>query len=405
MKVVLINTVANTGSTGKIVTALYRKLEQESEDVCIVYGRGKCDPSIKSYKTGSGMDFLLHVLRNFFRGESGFGSVAATRKLIAYLEEEKPDIIHLHNIHGFYLQCEILFEYIKEKNIPVIWTLHDCWPFTGHCAFFDYAGCGKWETSCEKCSRHRSVYPYALFCDNSKEAYERKKAAFQGVKDLTIVTPSRWLKELVEKSFLKDYPVKVIYNGINLKAFFPEEDKKNPSDRYIILGVANVWEKRKGLVYFKKLAKMLDERYRIVLVGLNPFQRIGLKLTRYSRITAVGRTQSVDELRRLYSSSAVYVNTTLEDNFPTTNLEALSCGTPVVTFRTGGSPESVDEDCGIVVEKGNVEELKKAIEEVCGNPEKYSKEKMVERAQRFRDEKMAESYWKHYLKMFCGKYH
>ena len=126
MKVVLINTVANTGSTGKIVTALYRKLEQESEDVCIVYGRGKCDPSIKSYKTGSGMDFLLHVLRNFFRGESGFGSVAATRKLIAYLEEEKPDIIHLHNIHGFYLQCEILFEYIKEKNIPVIWTLHDC---------------------------------------------------------------------------------------------------------------------------------------------------------------------------------------------------------------------------------------------------------------------------------------
>ena len=225
------------------------------------------------------------------------------------------------------------------------------------------------------------------------------------MKDLTIVTPSRWLKELVEKSFLKDYPVKVIYNGINLKAFFPEEDKKNPSDRYIILGVANVWERRKGLVYFKKLAKMLDERYRIVLVGLNPFQRIGLKLTRYSRITAVGRTQSVDELRRLYSSSAVYVNTTLEDNFPTTNLEALSCGTPVITFRTGGSPESVDEDCGIVVEKGNVEELKKAIEEVCGNPEKYSKEKMVERAQRFRDEKMAESYWKHYLKMFCGKYH
>ncbi|HJA93702.1 MAG TPA: glycosyltransferase [Candidatus Eisenbergiella merdipullorum] len=404
MKVVLINTVANTGSTGKIVTALYRKLEQESEDACIVYGRGKCNPSIKSYKTGSGVDFLLHVLRNFFRGESGFGSEAATRKLIAYLEEEKPDIIHLHNIHGFYLQCEILFEYIKRRNIPVIWTLHDCWPFTGHCAFFDHAGCRKWETGCERCERHRSAYPYALFCDNSREAYARKKAAFQGVKDLTVVTPSRWLKGLVKKSFLMDYPVKVIYNGIDLKAFFPEKGRKAPSGRYLILGVANVWEKRKGLAYFKKLAKMLDERYRIVLVGLNIFQRIGLKAAGYSRITAMGRTQSAEELRRLYGSAAVYVNTTLEDNFPTTNLEALSCGTPVITFRTGGSPESVDEDCGIVVEKGNVEELKAAVEEICAHPERYPAEKVAEKAQSFRKERMAEDYIKLYRKKLLTSY-
>ena len=396
MKVVLINTVANTGSTGRIVTAIYRKLERESEDACIVYGRGNCDPAIKSYKTGSGMDFLLHVFRNFFRGESGFGSEAATRKLIAYLEEEKPDIIHLHNIHGFYLQCEILFEYIKKKNIPVIWTLHDCWPFTGHCAFFDYAGCGKCETGCVKFARHRSDYQYALFYDNSREAYERKKAAFQGVKDLTIVTPSRWLKDLVGNSFLKEYPVKVIYNGINLKAFFPEENKKDVSGSYTILGVANVWEKRKGLVYFKKLAKMLDERYQIVLAGLNLFQRIGLKMAGYSRITAMGRTQNVEELRRLYGSAAVYVNTTLEDNFPTTNLEALSCGTPVITFRTGGSPECVDKDCGIVVEKGNVEGVKAAIEEICGNLERYPVEQVAEKAQKFREERMVE----HYMKLF-----
>lgn len=401
MKVVLINTVANTGSTGRIVMALYKKLEQESEDACIVYGRGSCASSVKCYKIGNEIDFLWHVLRNFFRGESGFGSGATTRRLIAYLEREKPDIIHLHNIHGFYLQCELLFDYIKRENIPVIWTFHDCWPFTGHCAYFDYAGCNKWQSGCKRCARHRSAYPYALFCDNSEEAYTRKMAAFQGVEDLTIVTPSRWMKGLVEKSFLKDYPVKVIYNGIDTQVFSP--DKKcsiNNDGGYIILGVANVWEKRKGLHYFKRLAKVLDEKYRIILVGLNCIQRMLLKLGGYSRIMAIGRLQSAEELCRLYSSASVYVNTTLEDNFPTTNLEALSCGTPVITFGTGGSPESIDEECGLVVEKGNVEGLKVAVEKICGNLERYPKNKIAEKAKKYRKEKMDEAYMELYSEIF-----
>lgn len=396
MKIVLINTVAETGSTGKIVVALYRKLEMEADEACIAYGRGKCASSMKSYKIGTKWDFFLHVLRNFFRGEGGFGSGAATEKLIAYLEQESPDIIHLHNIHGFYLQCERLFEYIKRKNIPVIWTLHDCWPFTGHCAYFDFAGCMKWQTGCGKCARHRSTYPYALFRDNSQKAYARKRLAFQGVGNLTIITPSRWMKTLVEGSFLKDYPIKVIHNGVDLKAFYPNGQRNDCADQYIILGVANIWEKRKGLHYFKELSKMLDDRYRIVLVGLNCLQRICLKLEGYSRITAMGKTRNMEELRKLYAGASVYVNPTLEDNFPTTNLEALSCGTPVVTFDTGGSPESIDVDCGIVVEKGNVKRLKEAIEEICGHPERYPAEKISERAKRFSKEKMVEGYMQIY---------
>lgn len=364
MKVVQINTVSGTGSVGRIAADLYQINKKAGNKPYIAFGRGEADSLLDTYKIGNGRDFIGHVIKNFFRGEGGFGSIKQTEIFLKWLDEIKPDLIHLHNIHGFYLQVETLFSYIKEKNIPVVWTFHDCWPFTGHCAYFDYANCGKWSTSegCHQCPIHRSAYPYALFKDNSKSAFFRKKECFVGVKNLTIVTPSKWLAELVRKSFLKAYPIKVIYNGIDLKTFVCKQQAETEK---VILGVANIWEKRKGLNYFEKLAKHLPKGYRICLVGVNEKQkRTLLRKFPNGAIEPVTRTENTEQLAELYRKAVVYVNATLEDNFPTTNIEALASGTPVITFATGGSPEAVNSSCGIVAKQGDFDALLAACKHV-----------------------------------------
>ena len=248
-----------------------------------------------------------------------------------------------------------------------------------------------------KCEQHRKTYPYALFCDNSKNAYERKREAFKGVRNLTIVVPCEWMRELVEKSFLKEYPVKVIYNGTDSECFYPDRKRDENESEKIVLGVANIWEKRKGLDYFKRLSRMLDGNYRIVLVGMNFIQRIffmaGKKNT---KVTLIRKTQSISELRRLYSNADVFVNPTLEDNFPTTNIEALSCGTPVITFNTGGSPESIAKSCGRVIDKGNLEEMKVAVEQICSRPKSNARDNIAEMAQKFSQDGMLKRYWRLY---------
>ena len=243
----------------------------------------------------------------------------------------------------------------------MVWTLHDCWPYTGHCAFYDYNNCGQWRDGCKDCKEYRNTYPYALFKNNTANNYKRKKAAFTGVANLTIVTPSRWLADEVKQSFLKDYPVQVIPNGVDQTIFRPTENdlrkKLGLEHSFVILGVANVWERRKGLSYFCGLAKKLPEDCKIILIGLNEKQIRELP----EEIIGITRTENAEELAGYYSMADVFVNATLEDNFPTTNLEALSCGTPVITFETGGSPESLDKTCGRVVRKGDAEALLQAI--------------------------------------------
>ena len=366
MKIIQVNTVCGRGSVGRIVVDLYNMIQNAGDLPVAAYGRGDAPADVNGFLIGNKADFCIHVLRNFFRGESGFGSKAVTERFITWLKEQEPDVIHLHNIHGFYLQTERLFDYLKEAGIPVVWTLHDCWPFTGHCAYFDYSSCDKWKTGCHDCAQHAKVYPYALFCDNSKQAYLRKKEAFAGVENLTVVTPSRWLAKLVGQSFLRDYPVQVIPNGIDLGQFQPTVLSEKSAlfsqiyggsidrSKKLLLGVANVWEHRKGLSYFKELAGRLPDDTRIVLVGTSRKQQKEIaKEFAKDRLLAVGRTENVKELAALYTLADVYVNLTLEDNFPTTNLEALACGTPVVTFDTGGSRESLNPDCGYVVPKGD----------------------------------------------------
>ena len=360
MKIAQINTVCGNGSVGRITVDIYQALKKKGHDGKIYYGRRTAPEGVETENFGSNLDMGMHVLSTFFTGTHGFSSKKQTEVLIESLKAYDPDLIHIHNIHGFYLNVEKLFAYFKTCGKPVVWTLHDCWSFTGHCAYFDYAACDKWKTGCEKCPQYRSSYPYALFKDGSKENFARKKDAFCGVKGLTIVTPSKWLGEMIKESYLKEYPVKVIPNGIDLDKFVPQESPKR--EKHLILGVANVWDRRKGLDYLKELSKELDsEKYEVAVVGVSKKQIKELP----EGMIGIEHTQNVEELMQLYSQASVFANPTLEDNFPTTNLEALACGTPVVTFATGGSVESVDDTCGRVVPQKDLHALKAAVTELC----------------------------------------
>lgn len=360
MKIAQINTVCGNGSVGRITVDIYHALKKAGHEGKIFYGRRTAPEGIDAERIGTNPDMGIHVLSTFFTGTHGFNSTKQTEKLIEKLQSYDPDLIHLHNIHGFYLNVEKLFAYLKASGKPVIWTLHDCWSFTGHCAYFDYVQCDRWKTGCHNCPQYRNSYPYALFKDASGENYSRKREAFLGVENLTIVTPSKWLAALVKESFLKEYPVRVIPNGIDLEKFVPQEAK--PGGKHLILGVANVWDRRKGLEYMKELHGMLDpDKYEVAVVGVSKKQIKDLP----KGMIGIEHTKNVEELTELYSRASVYVNPTLEDNFPTTNLEALACGTPVVTFATGGSVEAVDESCGKIVPQRDMAKLKEAVLELC----------------------------------------
>ena len=372
MKVVQINSVCGVGSTGRIAVDISKKLNDEGIENYIFYGTGHSDYE-NGIKFGGTLNVRTHQLGTRLLGKHGFYSSKATNELIEKIRDIDPDIIHLHNIHGHYLNVEILFEYLSRSNKKVIWTLHDCWSFTGHCAYYDYVNCNKWQTECNNCPALRE-YPRSLIFDRSKESFKDKKRIFNSVEDLTLVTPSRWLAEETKKSFLSKYPVQVINNGIDLSNFKPSigdfRKKHGIEEKFIILGVAGVWERRKGLDYFLELAKKAKDGEVIVLVGLSQEQQSELP----NNIIGIPRTNSVKELAEIYTTADVFVNPTLEDNFPTTNLEALACGTPVITFDTGGSPEAVDNQTGIVVEKGNLKELAIAIKNIRNkSKEKYEK--------------------------------
>lgn len=375
MKIIQINTVYKSGSTGKITASLYNMALERGYEAAVAYGRGHTPEGndINGLLVGNKIDFLHHVIVNFVTGRNGFASKKVTRKLLNWLDKEKPDVIHLHNIHGFYVHVGMLFEYIKKKDIPVVWTLHDCWPFTGQCAHFDYAGCMKWKTGCFNCIIHRTDYPYSIFRDNSRNNYYLKKEAFQGAKRLTIVTPSKWLADLVSQSFLKEYPIKVIPNGIDRDIFAPNKcrDIQYPKiealrGTKIILGVANVWDNRKGLSYLLELSHIFNSSngYRIVIIGLSKRQCQQIRKKYGSEILPLTRTSSQEELASWYSSAYVYVNTSLQENFPTTNLEALACGTPVITFDSGGSGETITDENGSIVSKGDEKALENEIKKL-----------------------------------------
>lgn len=381
-KILQINSVVNTGSTGRIAEGIGQAAMSVGWESYIAYGRNERPSTSKTLRIGSSWDLKLHGIQTRLFDNHGLASDRGTNKFINDIELIKPNIIHLHNIHGYYLNYNILFEYLNKTNIPIVWTLHDCWPITGHCIYFTYVGCEKWKTECYKCPQKKE-YPASWIFDRSRKNYILKKSLFKNIPNLTLIPVSDWLSGLIKISFLKDKPTKVIHNGIDTNVFRPTSGisfrmKHKLQDKFIILGIANIWEPRKGLKDFFDLSILLNDQFQIVLVGLNSRQIKQLP----NNIIGIKRTESVNELVELYQDSDVFVNPTYEDNFPTTNLESLACGTPVITYKTGGSPEAIDDSTGIIVEQGNIIKLVDAINEIKSKGKMYYSDACVERAHR-----------------------
>ena len=383
MKVLQINSVCGVGSTGRIATDLYKVMKENGIESKIAFGIGDAEniPQEDAFKFGNKFDYYIHNAVSRITDRAGFYSKLNTLKLLKFIKSYEPDIIHIHTIHGYYVNIEILFNFLKEYKKPVIWTLHDCWSFTGHCAHFDLIGCTKWKTQCYNCPIHRE-YPKS-FTDNSKHIYKLKKQLFTGVENLTIVTPSQWLADLVKQSFLKNHTIRIINNGINLDVFKPIENdikiKYQCENKYLILGVAFGWGKKKGLDIFIELSKRLDEnKYKIMLVGTDEHIEKDLP----DNIISIHRTKNQNELAKIYSAADLFVNPTREDTYPTVNMESLACGTPVLTFNTGGSPEIIDETCGMVVEKDDIDSMYNEIINICEN-NVFTKEMCLKKSRMF----------------------
>lgn len=378
MKIVQINATCGVGSTGKICVAVSEQLSKKGIENYIFYSAGSSDyPLGIKYANETIVKFQTLVSRIF--GNYGFESKGITKRLIKELEKIKPDIVYIHNIHAHNCNFEMLLDYIKKNNIKTYWTFHDCWAFTAYCPHFDMIGCDKWRTGCYGCPQRKQ---FSWFFDRSAYLYNKKRAAIKGV-DLTVITPSKWLAGLVKESFFKDFPVKVINNGIDLNIFKPTKSdfrkKYALENKYIVLGVAFGWGKRKGLDVFCELAKRLDgEKYKIVLVGTN--DNIDKLLP--ENIISIHRTANQTELAEIYTAADIFANPTREEVLGLVNLEALACGTPVVTFDTGGSPECIDETCGAVAAKNDIGGMYNEIIRIC-ETKPYDYESCIQRAKAF----------------------
>ena len=367
MKLVSINTVCN-GSTGKIMGSISREARNDGFEVFCIYGRRKGYTDIPCKKIGGLFSFLYHVFITTIFDAHGHGSYFKTKELVRELKKINPDIIHLHNIHGYYINYKILFNYLRnEYQGKIFWTLHDCLPMTGHCAYFDYIHCDRWKMGCHDCP-NKKKYPISLVFDRSKKNYEEKKKLFADPR-ITIITPSIWLQDIVSKSFLKICNVKTINNGIDLEIFKPKKDetiydKYNiPKDKKVILGVASIWEKRKGFDDFLSLADKISDEYVIVLVGLNDRQI--KEVENYRNIIPIKRTENQVDLATLYSLSYCLLNPTYEDNYPTVNIEALACHTRVVCYDTGGCVEQAkNKNVYLIKKQGKEENIKNILKTI-----------------------------------------
>lgn len=374
MRIVQIN-ICDNGSTGKIMMDILSTIDDSVQKRAYVSKKYGNSPIV--YQMHSNFDYKVHKFLSMYLGLDEWGSYFSTKKLIKELKKFKPDILHLHNIHSNSINFVLLFKYIKKYNIKTIWTLHDCWAFTGGCFYFDYNNCNKWKTQCNHCQYLKSA-GMATNIDCTKKLYKLKKKAFTGVKDMTLVTPSKWLANLVGQSFLSEYPIKVINNGINLDNFYYQDnhtfDNIIDRNKRILLGVATPFNERKGYSDFIKLSQLIDnDKYQIVMVGLSESQIQSLP----SNIVGIKRTDNQSQLAELYSIAYAFINLTYEDNFPTVNIEALACGTPVICYKTGGATEMLNSSNAIVIKKGNVDEIPKVlsdIERLKNNKESFQKE-------------------------------
>lgn len=337
MKVYFINSVVDYGSTGKIVRDLSNELKNEGHSVRIAYGRHDAKQKDDTLNLSTKLGFAYHYFMSRFFGRHGLHSTPQTHKLIKDIKDFNPDCIHIHNVHGYYLNVPLLLKELKKMDVKILWTLHDAWLISGSSAYFDYSGCKTWDNGCVECNSTKD-YPRADFIKRQKKNFAWKKTSLKGFKNLTFITPSEWLKNLISDTFLNEYPCVVVNNGIDTSVFKPQMNQELENqfkEKKVLLGVASIWERRKGLDDFIALDQLISDEYIIVLIGLSSQQIQDLP----DSIVGIERTSDANELAQYYSLAHAYLNPTYEDNYPTTNLEALACNTPVIAYDTGGNKE------------------------------------------------------------------
>lgn len=388
MKVLQINSFFSVGGPPRIVNGIYDTLMAAGHECKIAAAREVMYAPEASIRIGSRSNVYLNAIKARFLDNEGLSSKKSTRNLIKEIDKYDPDIIQLHNLHGYYLNYEILFDYLKKSGKPVVWTLHDCWAMTGHCTHFDYIGCEKWKNmGCSKCPQIRE-YPMCIGIDSSNHNYKSKKKAFCDMPEMTLVTVSYWLKSVVEKSFLSEYPVVVIPNGIDLEVFKPTNydnlvKKYGLEGKKIILGVAQNWGMKKGLNDMISLSEHLGVGYQVILVGLTTQQQKHLP----PNVIGITRTNSIEDLASVYSLAHIFINPSVEETMGMTTVEALACGTPAIVYNKTAVPEVVDSSCGWVVKPHDLKKMIEIIESVESKDKYYNaclrRAKLYEKKQQY----------------------
>lgn len=375
MKILIINSVCGIRSTGRICTDIAEQYIRGGHECRIAYGREQVPEKYEgiSYRIGNEFSVRINALEARLFDNEGFNAKRETKRFLNWADSYNPDVLWLHNLHGYYLNLEMLFEWIKKRpQMEVKWTLHDCWAFTGHCAHFSFVKCAQWETGCYACNQ-KKAYPESLLIDRSKRNYENKKNLFTNVNNMTLIVPSFWMASLVEKSFLKDYPIEITYNEIDYKIFRPTEsdfrERHKLKNKIIILGVATAWSDRKGLLDFVELSSLLKEPYKIVLVGLDNNQMFKLP----KNILCLKKTNNKKELAEIYTAADIFLNLSYEETFGLTTLEALACNTPTIVYKNTACEEIANLYGGVVVEQ-KIEAILEAIYDIANRKQTCSKE-------------------------------
>lgn len=385
-KLLQINSTANITSTGRIAEQIGLMAIQDGWDSYLAYGRTSNPSKSHLLKIGGKSNIYIHGINGLLFDNHGLSSKVATKKLVEQIKTIKPDVIHLHNLHGYYISYEVLFDFLAEEGVPVVWTLHDCWNFTGHCSYYSDIDCQKWQIHCEKCPKIHN-YPKSLFIDSSSRNYQKKKACFNSIKNLTLVPVSHWLEEEVKKSFFKENKIKCILNGVDIEKFKPTGREQITREEYglvgkkVLLGVATAWGPRKGWADYIQLSQMLPKEYKIVMVGVTEKQAKLLP----NNILAIQRTESVERLADLYSMADVVLNLSDEESFGLTTAEGFACGTPSIVYNCTASPELITDETGLVIEKSDLNSLQNALQIITTNGKQHFAEACRKRAVEYYD--------------------
>ena len=375
MKILLINAVSGIRSTGRICADLADYLNQHGDAGYIAYSYGL--PYEHSYRIGGVLEQKLHGFLSRLFGLQGYYSTWGTRKLISYIEALRPDAVHLHNLHGNYINLKLLLTYLADNDIPTVVTLHDCWFYTGKCCHYTVDNCFKWRSECHDCPRLHKDNPSWLL-DRTRKMHRDKKTLFARLPRLAVIGVSDWITQEARQSLLASATmVTRIYNWIDFDLFQPvntdsQRRKLGLDDKFLVLGVASSWSKDKGLDQFIALAGRLPQTMAMLLVGSLP---PAVQLP--ANIIHIQETHDTRELIAYYSLADVFVNLSLEETFGKTAAEALACGTPVIAYRSTANPELIGDGCGHVVEPDSVAGLDAALEKVRQNGKAHYTDKCI----------------------------